>query len=86
MQLIFKPIFNCHNIYWSTSLPRSRSLRLISPRVHEPCGTTDINGNVNEFDQYFRNRSIVLSFRYTFSKGQKVEIKNRTGAEEVDRT
>jgi hypothetical protein len=48
--------------------------------------TTDINGNVNEFDQYFRNRNIGFSLRYNFSKGQKVDVKNRAGAEEVNRT
>ena len=49
--------------------------------------TTDIAGNVNEFDQYFRVRVIGASLRYNFSRGQKVEQKRRgTGADEVNRT
>jgi outer membrane receptor protein involved in Fe transport len=49
--------------------------------------TTDINGNVNEFDQYFRLRTIGATLRYNFSKGQKVEPKRRNSSvEEVNRT
>jgi hypothetical protein len=49
--------------------------------------TTDINGNVNEFDQYFRIRNVGFSIRYNFSKGQKVENKRRnTTVDEVNRT
>jgi hypothetical protein len=48
--------------------------------------TTDINGNINEFDQYFRFRSLGLSLRYNFSKGQKVDTKRRTAVEELNRT
>jgi hypothetical protein len=49
--------------------------------------TTDINGNVNEFDQYFRFRQVGFSLRYNFSKGQKVENKRRNSSvEEVNRT
>lgn len=47
--------------------------------------TTDINGNQNDFDQYFRFRTVGLSLRYNFSKGQKVSIKQRTGIEEAGR-
>lgn len=48
--------------------------------------TTDIAGNVNEFDQYFRFRSIGLTLRYNFSKGQKVEERRRSNSlEEVNR-
>jgi hypothetical protein len=48
--------------------------------------TTDIGGQVNDFDQYFRTRSVTLAARYNFSKGQKVEQKRRgTGADEVNR-
>jgi hypothetical protein len=47
--------------------------------------TTNINGNKNDFDQYFRVRTIGLSLRYNFSKGQKVSIKQRTGIEEAGR-
>jgi len=46
---------------------------------------TDINGNVNDFDQYFRFRAIGISLRYNFSKGQKVETRNRNAVEEVNR-
>ncbi len=47
--------------------------------------TTDINGNVNDFDQYFRFRSIGATLRYNFSRGQKVETKTRSTIEEVNR-
>lgn len=47
--------------------------------------TTDINGNVNDFDQYFRFRSIGATIRYNFSRGQKVETKTRSTIEEVNR-
>ncbi len=39
--------------------------------------TTDINGNVNEFDQYLRWRNVGITLRYNFSKGQKVDDKRR---------
>lgn len=48
--------------------------------------STDIGGNVNEFDQYMRWRTFTLSLRYNFSKGQKVNIKQRSKVEELDRT
>jgi hypothetical protein len=48
--------------------------------------TTDINGNVNDFDQYFRIRNVGLSLRYNFSKGQKVEQRRTTNLEELNRT
>lgn len=47
---------------------------------------TDINGNVNDFDQYFRWRSVGVSLRYNFSKGQKVDTRRRnTNVEEAGR-
>ncbi|WP_247233087.1 outer membrane beta-barrel family protein [Telluribacter sp. SYSU D00476] len=49
--------------------------------------TTDIGGNVNEFDQYFRWRSVGATLRYNFSKGQKVDVKRRNNSlEEMNRT
>jgi len=49
--------------------------------------TTNIGRNVNEFDQYFRWRSIGVTFRYNFSRGLKVDTKRRsTTVEEVNRT
>jgi hypothetical protein len=49
--------------------------------------TTDIGGQVNDFDQYFRTRVVNFSLRYNFSRGQKVEQKRRSAtAEEVNRT
>ena len=48
--------------------------------------TTDINGNVNDFDQYFRLRTIGATLRYNFSRGQKVNVKQRSTPEEVNRT
>jgi hypothetical protein len=48
--------------------------------------TTNINGNINEFDQYFRWRSMGITIRYNFSRGQKVETKRNTGPDELNRT
>ena len=49
--------------------------------------TTDIGGNVNEFDQYFRWRSVGATLRYNFSQGQKVDTKRRNNSlEEMNRT
>ena len=47
---------------------------------------TRINGNVNDFNQYFRSRIIGATLRYNFSKGQKVDVKRRNTVEEVNRT
>ena len=47
--------------------------------------TTDIAGNVNEFDQYMRFRNVGLTLRYNFSRGQKVEERRRNSLEEVNR-
>lgn len=46
---------------------------------------TDINGNVNDFDQYFRLRTVGISLRYNFSKGQKASVKQRNAVEELNR-
>ncbi|RAU82804.1 outer membrane beta-barrel protein [Pontibacter arcticus] len=44
-------------------------------------------GNVNDFDQYFRSQSIGLTLRYKFNKGQKVEERKRNNSlEELNRT
>jgi hypothetical protein len=48
--------------------------------------TTNIGGNVNEFNQYLRWRTFTLSLRYNFSSGQKVNIRQRSGPEELNRT
>lgn len=49
--------------------------------------TTNINGNVNDFNQYFRFRGVGVSLRYNFSKGQKVDLKKRNNSlEELNRT
>ena len=48
---------------------------------------TDINGNINDFDQYLRPRFIGLTLRYNFSKGQKVDTKRRNNnLEELNST
>jgi hypothetical protein len=47
--------------------------------------TTDINNNVNDFNQYFRFRSIGLTLRYNFSKGLKVDERQHTNIEEAGR-
>ncbi len=43
-------------------------------------------GNVNDFNQYFRNRTIGFTLRYNFDKGQKVEERKRNNLEELNRT
>ncbi|PRY07300.1 outer membrane receptor protein involved in Fe transport [Pontibacter ummariensis] len=43
-------------------------------------------GNISDFDQYFRARHVGLSLRYNFSKGQKVEERRRNTLEELNRT
>jgi hypothetical protein len=49
--------------------------------------TTNIGGNVNEFDQYLRWRNMGINLRYNFSKGQKVDVKRRNNTvEEMSRT
>lgn len=49
--------------------------------------TTNIGDNINEFDQYFRDRAFGISLRYNFSSGEKFETRQRnTKVEEVDRT
>jgi len=48
---------------------------------------TDINGNINDFDQYLNNRNVGITIRYHFSKGQKVEQRRRNNTlEELNRT
>ena len=48
--------------------------------------TTNIAGNVNEFDQYMRFRNVGITLRYNFSRGQKVEERRRNNSlEEVNR-
>ena len=47
--------------------------------------TTDIGGNVNKFDQYFRFQTIGASLRYNFSKGLKTTERQRKSLEELDR-
>lgn len=42
-------------------------------------------GNVNEFDQYLRWRTFALTLRYKFSKGQKTDLRQRTGPDELNR-
>jgi len=44
------------------------------------------DNNVNEFDQYLRWRVFSFTLRYNFSKGQKVNIKQRSSVEELNRT
>ncbi|MBC5991908.1 outer membrane beta-barrel family protein [Pontibacter cellulosilyticus] len=43
-------------------------------------------GNINDFDQYFRQRSVNATLRYRFSKGAKVDERRRTNLEELNRT
>lgn len=43
-------------------------------------------GNVNDFDQYFRNRNVGLTLRYNFSKGAKIDERRRNSLDELNRT
>jgi hypothetical protein len=48
--------------------------------------TTDIAGNINEFDQYMRFRTLAFTLRYNFSKGIKVDSRRRNNSlEELNR-
>jgi hypothetical protein len=48
---------------------------------------TDINGNINDFDQYLRPQNFNINLRFHFSRGGKVDVKRRnTNLEEVNRT
>jgi crotonobetainyl-CoA:carnitine CoA-transferase CaiB-like acyl-CoA transferase len=48
---------------------------------------TVVDNNINEFDQYFRARTISMTVRYKFSRGQKVEERRRSNSlEELNRT
>jgi hypothetical protein len=43
-------------------------------------------GNVSDFDQYFRQRNIGFTVRYKFSNGEKLEERRRISLEELNRT
>lgn len=45
----------------------------------------NFGGNINEFDQYLRWRTFGLTLRYNFSKGQKAELRQRSGPDELNR-
>jgi RNase P/RNase MRP subunit p29 len=48
---------------------------------------TNINGNINDFNQYFRFQNAGLTLRYNFSSGQKFDVKRKNGSpEETNRT
>lgn len=46
---------------------------------------TQIGGNRNDFDQYLNFRTLNLTLRYTFTKGQRVEERRRGNVEELNR-
>ncbi|WP_224996085.1 outer membrane beta-barrel family protein [Cesiribacter sp. SM1] len=49
-------------------------------------GGANVSGNVNQFNQYFFNRSISLSLRYRFSKGEQFDAQRRnSNLEELNR-
>ena len=49
-------------------------------------GSTDVNGNTTNIDQYFAQRSIIIGLRYRFNKGDKFEMKKRnSNLEELNR-
>jgi hypothetical protein len=43
-------------------------------------------GNVSDWDQYFRQRNIGFTLRYKFSRGEKLEERKRNNLEELNRT
>jgi len=43
-------------------------------------------GNVSDWDQYFRQRNIGFTLRYKFSRGAKLEERKRNNLEELNRT
>nr|WP_210488805.1 TonB-dependent receptor [Rufibacter aurantiacus] len=45
-----------------------------------------IGRNINEFDQYFRARSVGINLRYNFSRGAKFDPKRQNSIDEVNRT
>lgn len=48
---------------------------------------TVVDRNINEFDQYFRARTLGFTLRYKFSRGQKVDERRRNNSlEELNRT
>ncbi|MDQ4139996.1 MAG: outer membrane beta-barrel family protein, partial [Bacteroidota bacterium] len=55
-------------------------------RTRHFTGSANVNGNVNEIDQYFAQRSLRLNLRYNFNKGEKFEAKKRnSNLEELNR-
>ena len=55
-------------------------------RTRRFAGTTSVNGNVNEINQYFAQQSLRLNLRYNFNKGEKFEAKKRnSNLEELNR-
>ncbi|WP_207493279.1 TonB-dependent receptor domain-containing protein [Aridibaculum aurantiacum] len=42
-------------------------------------------GNINKFDQYMRWRTFGITLRYKFSRGQKAELRQRSGPDELNR-
>ncbi|RZL17478.1 MAG: TonB-dependent receptor [Pedobacter sp.] len=46
---------------------------------------TNIAGNKNDFDQYFRNRAVYFTASYKFSKGSKTDAQRNTNLEELRR-
>jgi hypothetical protein len=43
-------------------------------------------GNVSDWNQYFRQRNIGFTLRYKFSKGEKPDERKRSTLEELNRT
>ncbi|WP_188500006.1 TonB-dependent receptor domain-containing protein [Pontibacter amylolyticus] len=53
---------------------------------HLIIGATLGEGNVSDWDQYFRQRNISFTLRYKFDRGAKVEERRRNNLEELNRT
>jgi len=47
--------------------------------------TTNIGGNQNDFNQYFREQTLSVTLRYKFSRGATVNEQRRNTPEELRR-
>jgi hypothetical protein len=55
-------------------------------RTRQFVGSANIQGNINEINQYFGQQSIGFSLRYRFSKGEEFQARQRnTNLEELNR-
>ncbi len=88
-------LYHIHSSYWvNTGLKRSfvkdkLDLSLAFTDIFKTNRlyfTTNIAGNVNDFDQYFRNQVLSFTARFRFSKGLKTDAQRTLNVEELKRT